>query len=246
MENNKIKGQFLKRYKRFFADIKLDNNEVVTAHVPNTGSMKGLLTEKAPALLTYNDDPKRKLKYTLEALKTPTSWVGVNTSKPNKMAALAFEKQLIPHWEPYSFIKTEAKINDKTRIDLALAKNLEIKKWDKSLIDEHKFHFVEIKNVTLSDKNTALFPDAVTERGLKHLNELIDLVKSGHSAELLFIVQRQDCDHFLPAYDIHPEYATTLQLAQEQGVRLTALECQWVEGLGFELNSYKPLDIKFQ
>ena len=86
----------------------------------------------------------------------------------------------------------------------------------------------------------------MTERGLKHLNELIDLVKSGHSAELLFIVQRQDCDHFLPAYDIHPEYATTLQLAQEQGVRLTALECQWVEGLGFELNSYKPLDIKFQ
>lgn len=246
MTKQMIKGQFLKRYKRFFADIKLDNDEIVTAHVPNTGSMKGLLTEKAPALLTYNNDPKRKLKYTLEALKTPSSWVGVNTSRPNKMAAQAFADQIIPHWQEYDFIKTEAKINDKTRIDLALAKNLKIKKWDKSLLDEQQFHFVEIKNVTLSDKNTAMFPDAVTERGLKHLNELIELVHSGHSAELLFIVQRQDCDHFLPAYDIHPEYATTLQQAEEQGVRLTALECQWDETLGFDLKIYKPMKIQFK
>lgn len=246
MSKQMIEGEFLKRYKRFFADIKLDNNEVVTAHVPNTGSMKGLLTENAPALVTYNDDPKRKLKYTLEALKTQTSWVGVNTSRPNKMAAQAFEQQIIPHWKPYTFIKSEAKINDKTRIDIALAKDLEIKKWDKSLLNQHKFHFVEIKNVTLSEKNVALFPDAVTERGLKHLNELIELVKAGHSAELLFIVQRQDCDSFLPAYDIHPEYATTLQIAEESGVKLTALQCQWTDDIGFDLKEFKPLEINFK
>lgn len=243
MQNKLIKGFFIKRYKRFFADIQINENEVVTAHVPNTGSMKGLLNSKAPALVTHNNDPKRKLKYTLEALKTETSWVGVNTSKPNKMAVLAFENKLIPHWLTYNYIKPEAKINDKTRIDIAFAKNLDVKKWNKFLIDEHKFHFVEIKNVTLSDGDTALFPDAVTERGLKHLNELIELTQAGHTTELLFIVQRQDCSKFLPAHDIHPEYATTLKKAQQQGVKLTALECQWSDQRGFELTDYKPLKI---
>lgn len=219
-----IKGKFLKRYKRFFADVEI-NGEVVTAHTPNTGSMKSCLFEGSDCYVSFVDDPKRKLKYTLEMLKTPTAWVGVHTGHPNKIVKESFENKTIPHWRKFEFIKSEAKINDKTRIDLALWKKQpglgEIKKWSVDLLNEFNFHFVEVKNVTLAENNIALFPDAVTTRGQKHLEELMQLVEHGHSCEIFFTVQRDDVDTFSPAKEIDPEYARLLKEAKKAGVRVS-------------------------
>lgn len=242
-----IKGKFLKRYKRFFADVEIDG-EVVTAHTPNTGSMKGCLFEGADCYVSFKDDPKRKLKYTLEQLHTPTSWVGVHTGHPNKLAKEAFDDKLLPHWKGYDFARPEVKINEKTRIDLALWKKQpgleEIKKWNVSLLDEFKFHIVEVKNVTLAKDDTALFPDAVTTRGQKHLQELIDLIQKGHTCELLFTVQRSDTDIFSPATEIDPEYSRLLKEAKKAGVKLSPYVID-ITPEEIRLNPKKLLPIQF-
>jgi sugar fermentation stimulation protein A len=224
-------GQFLKRYKRFFADLIDENGETVTAHVPNTGSMKGLLIEGSPCLYSFVDDPKRKLKYTLQMLKPENHWVGINTQLPNKLAFEAFENQALKHWQKYCYAQPEFKISRKTRIDLLLSQTApEKKKFVTADMDSHQFHFVEIKNVTLAEntkngKKCALFPDAVTERGQKHLTELIELVAQGHGAEIFFLVQREDCDDFSPATEIDPKYAQLLAEAKAAGVKLSAYQC---------------------
>ena len=219
-------GIFQKRYKRFFTEIEFEG-ETITAHCPNTGSMMGL---KDPGLLcrfSTTDDPKRKLKHTLQMVKTKSSWVGVNTGLPNKLVAELFEKNPLKHWKKFDSFQGEVKINDKSRIDLVLwdsKKHPEIKKWNHKNLTA-PLHLIEVKNVTLAEDGTAMFPDAVTERGLKHLEELIHLVENGYTCEMMFVVQRTDCDVFKAADHIDQKYAAKLKDAKKAGVKLTALKC---------------------
>ncbi|MDB2426028.1 DNA/RNA nuclease SfsA [bacterium] len=244
-EDKLYKGKFLKRYKRFFCDIKLPSGEEVTAHTPNTGSMKGLLTPDSDCYITHIDDPKRKLKYTLQMLKTPSSWVGVNTHLPNKLVAEAIEEKKLSHLKKYKYFKSEAKLNAKTRIDFALHSHEEVataKKWDVGFIDDYKFHFIEVKNVTLAEENKALFPDSVTARGLKHIKELEELIEQGHTGEFLFVVQRTDCDVFSPAKEIDPAYSTALKEANKKGLTVKAFSCHLSKD---EIYLDKEIKIKF-
>ena len=204
-----FEGLFLKRYKRFFADVEY-KGQVVTAHVANTGSMRGLIEKEAPCLITFNDSPTRKLKYTLQAIQAPTSWVGINTSLPNGLVLEAFQNQKIKHWLDYTNAKPEHKISAETRLDLYLTG------------ENQTPLYVEVKNVTLAENEVALFPDSVTSRGLKHLHELIELVEGGSMAEMVFVVQRTDCSVFRPAVAIDPKYAEGLKKAHNAGVKISA------------------------
>ena len=220
-----LEGTFLKRYKRFFADVTLDGQTVV-AHVPNSGSMKGCNIAGSLCRVTHDDNPERKLKYTLEMIQAPTSWVGVNTQIPNKIVREGIENKILKHWKKYNFHQGEAKINDKSRLDFVLCEEEfgEFKKVNLKTTKQ-KFHFIEVKNVSLVEDGIAKFPDAVTERGQKHLLELMKLIDQGHTAELVFTIQRSDATVFSPAKEIDPEYAKLLKQAQDHGVILSPLLC---------------------
>jgi sugar fermentation stimulation protein A len=207
-----IKGKLIKRYKRFFTDVKLEK-EVVTAHCPNTGSMKGLLDEGNEVYLLPNNDPKRKLKYGLEIIKTRKNLVGVNTHMANRIAQHALENNLIKELKNNDLIKPEVFFNKETRFDFLIEKNKQ-----KS--------FVEVKNVTLfRNKDTAEFPDAVTSRGTKHLLTLIDAIKKGYKSYLLFLVQIQNMEKFKIAKDIDKEYYNNYLIAKKAGVNFLAYKC---------------------
>jgi sugar fermentation stimulation protein A len=207
-----VKGKLIKRYKRFFTDVKLDK-EIVTAHCPNTGSMKGLLDGGNDVYLLPNNDPKRKLKYGLEIIKTRKNLVGVNTHMANRIAQHALENNLIKELKNNDLIKPEVFFNKETRFDFLIEK-----KKQKS--------FVEVKNVTLfRDKNTAEFPDAITSRGSKHLLTLIDALKKGYKSYLLFLVQIQNMEYFKIAKDIDSEYYKNYLLAKKAGVNFLAYRC---------------------
>lgn len=216
-------GVFLKRYKRFFADIKW-HDEIVTAHVANTGSLKSCNEPGRPCRFSVSDDPNRKLKYSLEMIQVASgAWVGINTSVPNKIVREALEEKLLPHWEGYDEIKSEAKITPETRFDFMLSR-----------AGTDQRHYIEVKNVTLAEDRVAKFPDAVSERAQKHLRELMRMVKEGHTAEVVFTIQRDDVDSFAPADDIDPEYGRLLREAAQAGVRITALLAQ-VDSSGITL-----------
>lgn len=218
MRMNLQEGVFLKRYKRFFADIDWQGATIV-AHVANTGSMRGCNEPGSACLFSVSDDPNRKLKYTLEFIRAPGgAWVGVNTSVPNKIVREALEAKLLPHWAPATFIKPEFKISAETRFDFALD------------MPGGKKHFIEVKNVSLAENGRARFPDAVTERGQKHLRELIALRGQGHDTELVFTVQRDDAETFGPADDIDPEYGRLFREAMKAGVRMTPLRVTFANG----------------
>ena len=207
-----IKGKLIKRYKRFFVDVKLDT-KIVTAHCPNTGSMKGLLNEGNEVYLLPNNDPKRKLKYGLEIIKTKKNLVGVNTHMANRITQHALENNLIKELKNIDLIKPEVFFNKETRFDFLIEKN------------KQKI-FVEVKNVTLfRDINTAEFPDAITSRGSKHLLELISAIKKGYKAYLLFLVQIQNMKKFKIAKDIDTEYYKNYILAKKAGVNFLAYTC---------------------
>ncbi|MBC7743183.1 MAG: DNA/RNA nuclease SfsA [Bdellovibrionaceae bacterium] len=225
-------GNLIQRYKRFFADVEYidpqTNKKIeLTIHVPNTGSLKSVIekpSQMQKCWFSLSNDPNRKLKGTLEAVQTiEGAWVGVNTSHPNKItheaiqAALASQKSFFKHWAPYKYYKSEHKISKETRLDGVFC-------VDESDLDNHesKKHFIEIKNTTLmkviDGKKHAQFPDAVTERGQKHLKELTSLVKAGHQAELIFTVQRSDVTVFSIAHDIDPDYKKLFDMAVKAGV----------------------------
>ena len=219
-------GVFQKRYKRFFVDIEFKDRRI-TAHCPNTGSMMGLREPGQLCLFSTNKDPKRKLKYTLEMVKTPKSWVGINTGRPNKLAMELFYKTSLKHWKNFDRLQTEVKISNQSRIDLVLwnSKDHENIKWnDKNL--NPPLHLIEVKNVTLAENGQALFPDAVTTRGQKHLEELTSLSQKGYDCEMLFVIQRSDCQSFGIAHSIDPDYAKKLKEAKKAGVKITALPCK--------------------
>ena len=211
--NSLIKGKLVKRYKRFFADIKL-NNEVVVAHCPNTGSMMGLLNEKNEVYISKNENPKRKLKYTLEIIKVNKNLVGVNTHFANKIAYHGLSNNLIKEISNNDNIKPEVFFDKETRFDFLVEKN------------KQKI-FVEVKNVTLfRNENTAEFPDSITSRGSKHLKALIEAIKKGYKSYLLFLVQIQGIESFKIAKDIDKEYYENYLLAKKAGVIFLAYRCK--------------------
>ena len=208
-----IKGKLVKRYKRFFADIKL-KNQVVVAHCPNTGSMMGLLDEGNEVFISKNDDPKRKLKYTLEIIKVKKNLVGVNTHFANKIAFHGLSNNLVKEVKNSNNIKPEVFFDKETRFDFLVEK-------------DNQKTFVEVKNVTLSRKDKlAEFPDAVTSRGSKHLKTLIEATKKGYKTYLLFLVQIQGVTDFKIAKDIDKEYYENYKLAKKAGVKFLAYRCK--------------------
>ena len=208
-----IKGKLIKRYKRFFIDIKLDK-EIITAHCPNTGSMKGLLDEGNEVFVSKNDDPKRKLKYTLEIIKVKKNLVGVNTHFANKIAFHGLSNNLVKEISNNDIIKPEVFFDKETRFDFFIEK------------DKQKI-FVEVKNVTLfRDKKIAEFPDAITSRGTKHLKTLIDATKKGYKSYILFLTQIEKVEYFKIAKDIDKEYYENFLLAKKAGVKFLAYRCK--------------------
>ena len=207
-----IKGKLIKRYKRFFTDVKL-GKEIVTAHCPNTGSMKGLLDEGNEVYLLPNNDPKRKLKYGLEIIKSRKNLVGVNTHMANRIVEHGLNNNLINELKNNDSIKPEVFFNKETRFDFLLEK-----KTQKT--------FVEVKNVTLfRNKDTAEFPDAPTTRGIKHLLTLIDAIKKSYKTYLIFLVQIQNMKYFKIAKDIDEEYYKNYLIAKKAGVNFLAYRC---------------------
>ena len=208
-----IKGKFLKRYKRFFADIKV-NKEIIIAHCPNTGSMMGLLNENNDAWVLKNEDPKRKLKYTLQILKTSKNVIGVNTHLANKLVHEGLQNNTLLEFKNLDKIVTEKFYTKETRFDFFVEKN-------------KKKIFIEVKNVTLiRDGKTSEFPDAITTRGSKHIKTLIDAHKKGYECYVLFLVQIENCKYFRIAKDIDKEYYENYKLAKKSGVKFIAYNCK--------------------
>ena len=208
-----IKGKLVKRYKRFFADIKV-NKEKIVAHCPNTGSMKGLLNINNKVWISKNEDPKRKLKYTLEIIKVKKNLVGVNTHFANKIVHHGLSNNLIKELNNSQNIKPEVFFNKETRFDFLVKKN-------------NQKIFVEVKNVTLFRKDKiSEFPDAITSRGSKHLKTLIDATKKGYKSYIIFLVQIQGMKYFKIAKDIDKEYYQNYLLAKKAGVKFLAYRCK--------------------
>lgn len=203
-----ISGVLIKRYKRFLADVKLDSGEIVTAHCPNSGSMKECSEAGRPVFLSRHDNPKRKLKYTWELIEMQDSMVGVNTNWPNRLVELAIKSSRIEELLDYDTIRPEVKVGQKSRLDLLLTRA------------GNNPCYVEVKNCTLVKERVASFPDAVTTRGQKHLGELIRLKNAGARCVMFFLVQRMDADSFIPADDIDPEYGKILRSVHSQGVEI--------------------------
>ena len=208
-----VKGKLIKRYKRFFVDVKLDK-ETITAHCPNTGSMMGLLNKNNDVFVSKNNNPKRKLKYGLELIKANNNLVGINTHKANKIVNHALENNLITELKNNDQITSEVFFNKETRFDFLVEKN-------------KKKSFIEVKNVTLfRNKETAEFPDAVTIRGSKHLLTLIDAIKKGYKAYLIFLIQIENMKYFKIAKDIDSNYYKNYLVAKKAGVNFLAYGCK--------------------
>jgi sugar fermentation stimulation protein A len=214
-ENELIAGVLIKRYKRFFVDIKV-KNKVITAHCPNTGSMMGLLKSGNKVWFTETNDSKRKLKYTLQIIELNGKKVGINTHLTNKIFYEALLERKIINIKKNDILFKEKKFNDNTRFDFF------IKSKDKGT-------FIEVKNVTLSRyKNIAEFPDAVTERGLKHIRELIVAKNKGFDIYLAFVIQREDCKKFKIADDIDPNYKKLLTFALKNKLKVICYDCKFL------------------
>ena len=208
-----ISGEFIKRYKRFFVDVKVGNN-VVTAHCPNTGSMMGLLKKGNIVWLSKSNNPNRKLKYTLQIIEDNKSKVGVNTHLTNMIVFDALKNSKIREFKNFDTIKREVKFGRKTRFDFLISKK------------KQKI-FIEVKNVTLSrKKGIAEFPDAITDRGLKHINELLNASKKGFQIYLIFVIQRDDCNKFDLANDIDSNYCKLLKKALKKKLNVLCYDCK--------------------
>lgn len=210
---NPLTGKLVQRYKRFFADVEIVNGEIITAHCPNTGKILGLTDAGRPALLSYLPDTGRKLHFRLEALGENGQWIGINTQWPNRLVRSVIEQNLIPELHGYVSIRPEVAYGHNSRIDLLLSDQ-----------KNHADAYVEIKNVHFSRQlGLAEFPDCVTERGAKHLLELIEQVKLGFRAVVIFCVQRHDVDALSVAPDLDPNFARTFDIARQNGVEAYAL-----------------------
>ena len=213
-ENKLISGIFIKRYKRFFADIKV-KDKIITAHCPNTGSMMGLLSSGNKAWISRSNNINRKLKFTLQVIEDGGNKVGVNTHLTNKIILESLQKNYIKNFSKNAVIKPEVKFGKNTRFDFFIT-------------DNNKRIFMEVKNVTLSRvKGLAEFPDSMTVRGAKHINELIKAKKNGYECYLLYVIQREDCSKFEIAKDIDPEYAKLLTVAIKNKIKILCYDCKF-------------------
>ena len=208
-----LQGTLLKRYQRFFVDIKY-NNKIITAHCPNSGSMMGLLNKGNKVWFSKSDNPNRKLKYTLEMIEIEKKMVGINTLLTNKIVLEALIHKKINNLIKFNNIKPEKKFSDHTRFDFFLS-------------NKKEKCFLEVKNVTLlREKKTAEFPDAVTSRGTKHLKELCNAKKKGYQSYILYLIQREDCKTFKIADDIDKNYKIAFYKAINAGVKTLCYDCK--------------------
>lgn len=203
-------GRLIRRYKRFLAEVTLQDGTEVTVHVPNTGSMMSTSSSGSPVALSYSSNPKRKLPWTLELYGAARGfWVGVNTYRTNRIVEEAIRNGGIKELVAFNAVKREVRHGANSRIDLLLEKS-------------RSRCYVEVKNVTYKNGVRALFPDAVTARGLKHLRELVRIVEEGHRGVIFFCVNRADCEAMSPAREIDPRYADALEEAVDKGVECLA------------------------
>jgi sugar fermentation stimulation protein A len=202
-----IKGKLVKRYKRFLADIILENGEEITAHVPNSGAMTSCIEENCEVWVTFHDNPKRKLKYTLELTKMGENLICTNTGVANKIAIEAIENGVIKELQAYENLKPEQKYGENSRIDILLE-------------NENEKCYVEVKSVSLKIDDYLAFPDSVTSRGTKHLNELAQMVKDGHRAVMLYVIQRTDNLPFKLACQIDKKYCEAFKEVTKEGVEV--------------------------
>jgi len=224
-----IHGKLIKRYKRFLTDVKLDTGETVVAHCTNSGSMKSCLETNAEVYLTPVDDPKRKTKFTWEMIKINGKWVGINTSIPNILAYEAVKNGEIDKLSGYSTVKREVKFGN-SRFDVYCENN-------------NEKCFIEVKNVTYKQGYYALFPDAITTRGQKHLMSLIEAKKQGYRAVMLYIIQRTDVSIFAPAKDIDPVYAEYLKKAVNSGVEIIVMQAD-ISPERIKLTKEMPVEVE--
>lgn len=227
-EKKLVHGTLIKRYKRFLADITLDDGTEVVAHCTNSGSMKSCLEDGAEVFLTPVNDPTRKTKFTWEMIKINGDWVGIHTGNPNKLAFEAISEGTIPELQGYTTVRREVKFGD-SRFDV-YAEN------------ENEKCFVEVKNVSMKEGRYALFPDSVTTRGQKHLKTLMEVKLQGIRAVMLYVIQRSDVDIFAPAKAIDPNYSKLLNEAFSAGVEIIPMQVkvsptsiEFVKKLPFEL-----------
>ena len=232
-----VPGTLIQRYKRFLADVRLEDSTVVTAHTTNTGSMKTCWEPGDRVLLEHAANPERKLKFTWLAVERPGGWVGVETGMPNRVVAEAARRDALPGLTGLHNVRTEVKYGDeRSRIDVL------------AMDREGRQVFIEVKNTTLKEGIWVLFPDAVTERGTKHLRELQAMVRAGHRAAIAFFVHRTDVERFDAAREIDPVYAAELDRAAETGVAVLPLAVRLITssnadgawGLGWELPGLLP------
>jgi sugar fermentation stimulation protein A len=225
-----IKGTLIKRYKRFLADVKLESGRTLTVHCPNSGSMRGCAIPGSLVWLSTSDNPKRKYAHTWELVKVPETLIGINTLVPNRLVKLAVENNLIHELSGYDRVRAEVKTSSHTRLDLVL---------------ENKTGancYVEIKNCTLVENGRAMFPDAVTVRGQKHLEELETLVANGHRGVIFYLIQRMDARVFAPADQIDPVYGEKLRKAVENGVEIITRDTV-LSTRKIRINSSVPVDL---
>ncbi|RAP34067.1 DNA/RNA nuclease SfsA [Candidatus Marinamargulisbacteria bacterium SCGC AG-410-N11] len=199
-----LNGFFLKRYKRFFADIKLENGQIICAYCPNTGSLKSCLAENARVLVDFNPSPKRKLDYTLEFIHSGSCWIGINPQRANNIVHDALKQNIIPDLSVYESIQREVSFLN-SRFDFLLS-------------NQNINHYIEVKSVTLVNESFYEFPDAITKRGQKHISDLIKVVEQGQKASMFYLIQRSDAKIFRPAHEIDPDYANLLKKAVASGV----------------------------
>jgi sugar fermentation stimulation protein A len=208
-----LRARLVRRYKRFLADIRLDDGREITVHCPNPGSMLGTKEPGSLVRCSTHDDPKRKLRHTLEMIRVGRSWVGLHAAKANAVMALALDANAYSPFSGYETRKREVTAPEGSRFDFRLSGHA----------GETDVCWIEVKSVTLCDKRSARFPDAITTRGRRHLEHLMARRAEGERAALVYIVQRADADTVAPADDIDPAYGETLRKAAANGVEIHAL-----------------------
>lgn len=209
-----VRGYLVKRYKRFLADIELEDGGLITAHCPNTGAMQGLTNPGTPVWVSHSSNPSRKLAHTWQMAEVEGTFVGMNTANPNPLVEEAIRSNVISELQGYQSLRREVSYGKNSRIDFLLENPSE------------PFTYVEVKNVHMKRGKVAAFPSSVTTRGTKHMQELSEMVRQGHKAYVVYVVQRNDCEGFQIATDIDPDYGQETLNAIENGVMPLVYACE--------------------
>jgi sugar fermentation stimulation protein A len=218
-----VRGRLIKRYKRFLADIELEDGTSITAHCPNSGAMQGLTAPGTPVWVSLSSSPTRKLPYTWQMAEVDGTFVGMNTANPNPLVEAAIRSGTLPEFQGYHQLRREVAYGKNSRIDILLEG------------PDSALTYVEVKNVHWKRGTKAAFPSSVTTRGAKHMGELADMVRQGHQAYVVYVLQRNDCDGFELAHDIDPTYARETLKALEVGVKALVYACD-VDPQGIRIN----------